>query len=227
MSTSSTLRCVVLISGRGSNLAALIKARDIGTIPLEIALVISDKPQAKGLKIARSAGIRVSCIEADDFADRTHFDLELQQLIAACSADLIILAGFMRILGAPLVKHFRNRIINLHPSLLPKYPGLNTYTRVLEAADPEFGASIHFVTSELDAGTVISQVSLPVHNSDTAATLASRLQPEEHKLLLATLGLFSKFTVSCNNDMLLIDDKTYAQALTLASDGSLHPACSD
>ncbi len=226
MTTSNPLACVVLISGRGSNLAALIKARDSGVIPLEIALVISNKPQAKGLNIARSAGIPVACIEAQDFADRDQFDLKLRQLIEACSADLVILAGFMRILGAPLVNNFSNRIINLHPSLLPKYPGLDTYNRVLEAADPEFGASIHFVTSKLDAGTVISQIRLPVHSTDTAATLASRLQPWEHKLLVATLGLFSKFTVSSNNDMLLIDDKTYEQPFILASDGSLHSACS-
>ena len=222
MSAPRPLRCVVLISGRGSNLAALIEAKDKGILALEIAQVISNKPSAAGLIIAQRAGINSSCIETKDFSDKTSFDLQLQQLIDAHSPDLIILAGFMRILTAPLVAHFHQRIINLHPSLLPKYPGLDTYNRVLEAGDSEYGASIHFVTQQLDAGTVISQVELPVMDTDTAASLAERLQPMEHKLLVATLRLLSTSKVTSKNDMLVVDEKTHTKPFILASDSHLH-----
>ena len=222
MINKKPLRCVVLISGRGSNLAAMIKARDTGIVPLDIARVISNKPHAAGLGLAQAAGIPVSCIESRDFPERDSFDLQLLQLIDECSPDLIVLAGFMRILGAHLVDHLANRAINLHPSLLPKYPGLDTYTKVLEAGDTSYGSSIHFVTKELDAGTIISQARAPVFSTDTSSSLSARLQPLEHKLLIATLQLFYKHTISCKNDMLLVDENTYKQPFILASDGCLH-----
>ncbi len=221
------LRCVVLISGRGSNLAAMIKARDSAELPLEIITVISDKPQAEGLKVAKAAGISSKCIQARDFTDRAHYDLELLRLIDSCQPDLIILAGFMRILGASLVAQLTNKIINLHPSLLPKYPGLDTYNRALAAGDLEYGASIHFVTAELDAGTVISQIRLPVQASDTAYTLAARLQPFEHKLMVATLRLFREHTVKSKSAMLVVDEKTYKNPFTLAAAGYLRAAGTD
>lgn len=213
------LRCLVLLSGRGSNLAAMIGARDSASLPLDICSAISNRNTAKGLEIARAAGIPTVFVDPASYPDRQSYDQELGRQIQESQPDLIVLAGFMRILGPELVNQYRGHIINLHPSLLPKYTGLDTYNRALSAGDTHYGASIHFVTPELDAGTLIGQVTLPIEANDTAEGMANRLQPIEHQLLLASLELFSLHTVRLIDDMLNIDGIAHEKPLHLAADG--------
>ena len=221
MKPVSKLRCLVLLSGRGSNLAAMIAARDSASLPLDICAAISNRNTAKGLEIARTADIPTVFVDPASYPDRKSYDHELSRQIQHWQPDLIVLAGFMRILGPELVNRYRGCIINLHPSLLPKYTGLDTYNRALSAGDTQYGASIHFVTPELDAGALIGQVSLPIETDDTAERMANRLQPIEHQLLLASLELFSLHTVCLIDDMLNIDGIAHEKPLPLAADGHL------
>ncbi|MEW9623987.1 phosphoribosylglycinamide formyltransferase [Rhodanobacter geophilus] len=182
------LRIAVLASGRGSNLAALIAARDAGKLPVEFVLVGSDKASAGALRLAEDAGIPTLALNPKSFPDRPAFDRELFARLAASGAELLVLAGFMRVIDAAVVAEWEGRAINIHPSLLPKYPGLHTHRRCLEAGDAEHGASVHYVTAELDGGPVVAQARIPVGASDTEATLAERLLAEEHRLLPAVVG---------------------------------------
>ncbi len=218
------LRCLVLLSGRGSNLATMIAARDSGQLPLDICAVISNRSTAPGLDIARQADIPAILVDPIRYPERQDYDRQLSRLIQEWQPELIVLAGFMRILGAELVNSHHGRMINLHPSLLPKYTGLDTYNRALTAGDSHYGASIHFVTPALDAGALISQAVLAIEPGDTAEIMAARLQPVEHQLLVASLELFSQHTVELIDDMLHIDGKPYAKPLPLAADGRLIPA---
>lgn len=215
------LRCLVLLSGRGSNLATMIAARDSGRLPLDICAVISNHSTAPGLKIARQADIPAIFVDPVNYPERQDYDRQLSRLIQEWQPDLIVLAGFMRILGAELVNTYAGRMINLHPSLLPKYTGLDTYNRALTAGDSHYGASIHFVTPELDAGALIGQAVLAIAPGDSADIMAARLQPIEHQLLVASLELFSQHTVELINDMLHIDGKPHEKPLLLAADGHL------
>jgi phosphoribosylglycinamide formyltransferase 1 len=178
------LRVAALASGRGSNLAALIAAR----LPVEYVLVGSDKASAGALDVAREAGIPTVAMKAKDFADRLAFDRALFGAVAEAKPDLLVLAGYMRIIDASVVAAWEGRAINIHPSLLPKYRGLHTHRRCLEAGDTEHGASVHFVTAELDGGPVVAQARIAVGPTDTEETLATRLLVEEHKLLPAVVG---------------------------------------
>jgi len=218
------LRCLVLLSGRGSNLAAMIAARDSARLPLDICAVISNCRDAAGLEIARKANIPTIFIDPANYPERRNYDRQLAQIIQKWQPDLVVLAGFMRILGAELVNKYAGCMLNLHPSLLPKYTGLDTYNRALAAGDSHYGASIHFVTPELDAGALIGQAVLAIQAGDTAKHMATRLQPVEHKLLIASLELFSRHTVQLIDDMLHIDGKSYEKPLPLAADGRLIPA---
>jgi phosphoribosylglycinamide formyltransferase-1 len=215
------LRTAVLISGSGSNLQALIDERDAGRLPIDIVQVICNVPGAGGLQRARRAGIPCSILEHGAFARREDFDRALALLIAAGDPQLVVLAGFMRFVGPAVVEPFRGRMINLHPSLLPLYRGTDTYQRALDAGDRQHGASIHFVTEELDGGPVISQVIVPVHDGDDAATLAARLAPMEHRLVVATVELFAAGRVECSDARILLDGKTLEQPLRLQSDDRL------
>ncbi|MDH3925730.1 MAG: phosphoribosylglycinamide formyltransferase, partial [Xanthomonadales bacterium] len=174
------LKTTVLISGGGSNLQALIDARDSGRLNVDITHVISNVADAGGLDRAERAGISSSVLPHGDFDSRDAFDRALALLIAASAPDLVVLAGFMRIIGAPVLEPFQGRLINLHPSLLPLYRGTETYRRAIESGDRQHGASIHFVTAQLDGGPVISQVTIPIETQDSPDTLAARLSPEEH-----------------------------------------------
>ncbi|HEY4293552.1 phosphoribosylglycinamide formyltransferase [Luteibacter sp.] len=185
---SRTLRVAALASGRGSNLAALIAARDAGRLPIEFTLVGSDKKQAGALAIADAAGIPTMALSPKDYATRADFDAALFGRVADSGADLLVLAGYMRIVDAAVVAAWEGRAINVHPSLLPKYRGLHTHRRCLEAGDTEHGASVHFVTAELDGGPVIAQARIAVHPGDGEDDLATRLLVEEHKLLPAVVG---------------------------------------
>lgn len=180
-------RLVVLISGRGSNMQAIVHACQQGELDADVVAVISNRPDAAGLAHARSAGIATRCIDHTNYPSRDAFDAALADAIDEFGADYVVLAGFMRILGSALVERFRDRMINIHPSLLPRYPGLDTHARALAAGDTEHGASVHFVTPELDAGPIIEQVRVPVLPGDTPESLAARVLGEEHALLIRAL----------------------------------------
>lgn len=175
-------KLVILISGRGSNMLSIIKAIESGDLDVTIAAVISNRPDAAGLQSAANAGLPTHVVDHTEFTSREAFDSELTQLIDRYSPDLVILAGFMRILTSDFVSHFENRLINIHPSLLPKFKGLNTHRRAIEAGENEHGATVHFVTAELDDGPIVLQASVPVYQQDDEKTLAARVLEQEHQL---------------------------------------------
>ncbi|MCB1704632.1 MAG: phosphoribosylglycinamide formyltransferase [Halioglobus sp.] len=172
----------VLISGRGSNLQAFIDACDAGQLPARITLVISNNPAAAGLQRAERAGIATLSIDHRDYPSREAFDQALVDALHSSDIDLVILAGFMRILTPVLIKPYLGRLLNIHPSLLPKYPGLKTHQRALDAGDTEAGATVHFVTQELDGGPPVLQVRVPIERGDTADSLAARVAVQEHAI---------------------------------------------
>ncbi len=179
--TADALKIVVLISGNGSNLQAIIDAIESKQINVVIKAVISNKKNAYGLTRAKNVSIATEVIEHKDYSQRIDFDKKLIEVIDSYQADLIVLAGFMRILTDDFVQNYPNKIINIHPSLLPKYKGLHTHKRALEAGDQEHGLTIHFVCPELDSGPIIKQVKIPILAGDNEETLAARLLIEEHK----------------------------------------------
>jgi len=186
------LRLVVLISGNGSNLQAIIDDIANNNLPAQIVAVISNKADAYGLKRAKKAGIEQRVLSYSDFTDRNHYDIALKHLIDEFQPDLIILAGFMRILSNEFVEHYSQKMMNIHPSLLPKYKGLNTHQRVLDAGDKEHGCSVHFVTPELDDGPVILQAKVEVKDNDTAEILAARVHEQEHIIYPKAIQLFAE-----------------------------------
>jgi len=175
-------KLVILISGRGSNMLSIIKAIDNGELDVSIAAVISNRPDALGLSLAEQAGISTSLIDHKQFLSREEFDQALAAEVDRYQPDLVVLAGFMRILTTDFVAHFKNRLINIHPSLLPKFKGLNTHQRAIEAGEEEHGASVHFVTPELDDGPIVLQARVNILETDDATTLAARVLEKEHKL---------------------------------------------
>ena len=175
-------RVAILISGRGSNMAALIEAARAPDFPAEIALVVSSKREAGGLELARQAGIATEVVESRDHPSREAFEAAMQERLSAHRIELVCLAGFMRVLSAPFVERWRGRLINIHPSLLPALRGLHTHQRALAAGLSEHGCTVHFVEPELDAGPIIAQTRVPVLPGDTADTLAARVLVEEHRL---------------------------------------------
>jgi phosphoribosylglycinamide formyltransferase-1 len=181
---------VILISGRGSNMEAVVRALDAEGWPARIAAVISNKPEAGGLAFAQARGIPTAVVPSKSFATRAEFDAKLQETIDVFEPDLVVLAGFMRILTAPFVEHYAGRMLNIHPSLLPLFPGLHTHQQALDAGCVEHGATVHFVTAELDHGPAVLQARIPVLPGDTEATLATRLLVEEHKLYPRAVRLF-------------------------------------
>lgn len=181
---------VILISGRGSNMEAVVRALDAEGWPARIAAVISNKPEAGGLAFAQARGIPTAVVPSKSFATRAEFDAKLQETIDVFEPDLVVLAGFMRILTAPFVEHYAGRMLNIHPSLLPLFPGLHTHQQALDAGCVEHGATVHFVTAELDHGPAVLQARIPVLPGDTEATLATRLLVEEHKIYPRAVRLF-------------------------------------
>ena len=221
MTATPPLPVVVLISGRGSNLQSIIDAVASGTLPIEICAVISNRPDAAGLQRATQAGITTEVIAHSLFEDRASFDQALQTCIDRYQPALVVLAGFMRILTPGFVTHYQGRLLNIHPSLLPDFPGLNTHQRALAAGSREHGASIHFVTGELDGGPVISQVRIPVLPGDDKDSLAARLAPMEHRLVVSTIGFFSQHSVECRDAEVVVDARKLSRPLRLQADGSL------
>ena len=208
-----TLRIAVLASGRGSNLEALIDAMRTGHLPIEIVLVASDRADAIALRIAEAAGIATLALDPRGYADRAGFDADLFARIAAAAPDLLVLAGFMRILDPAVLAPWAGRAINIHPSLLPKYRGLRTHERAIAAGDAIHGASVHFVTAELDGGPVVAQVKIPIESGDTSATLATRLLPHEHRLLVACIGLMAAKRLALEGDAIVFDGHALAAPL--------------
>ncbi|WMO13291.1 phosphoribosylglycinamide formyltransferase [Pseudoalteromonas piscicida] len=201
-------RLVVLISGSGSNLQAIIDACKAGYIQGEIAAVISNKADAYGLTRAQEAGIATSVLDHKQYTSREEYDVALGQLIDSFTPDLVVLAGFMRILTPNLVQKFRGKMLNIHPSLLPKYQGLNTHQRAIDANDAEHGASVHFVTEELDGGPVVCQAKVAVLPDDTAESLAQRVHKQEHILYPLVVKWFSEQRLTMEADYAVFDNKT-------------------
>ena len=215
------MRIVVLASGRGSNLEALIDAQREARLPITIVGVLSDKADARALEIARAAGIAAVHVDPRAFGSRREFDEALFAAIAAAKPDLVVLAGFMRILDPAAFKPWLGRIINIHPSLLPKYPGLHTHRRALEAGDRLHGASVHFVTAELDGGPVLGQVRIEIRPDDTPQSLAERLLPQEHRLLVACVALLAGNRLRWAANGVHLDGAPLDRPLQLDEDGEL------
>jgi len=208
-------RLAVLISGRGSNLKALIDACANGRVNGRIVLVISNRPQAPGLAYAGDAGIPYAVVDHRQYADREAFDRALGDTLDEHQPDLIVLAGFMRVLTSGFVARFANRMVNIHPSLLPDFRGLDTHARALAAGVEHHGASVHFVTTELDGGPVIIQVRVPVCPGDSPESLAARVQAAEHRLYPAAVGLICSGRIHASGDTLWCDGKPMQQPLLL------------
>lgn len=190
---------VILISGRGSNMEAVVRALEAEGWPARVAAVISNKLDAGGLAFAQARGIPTAVVSNKDYATRAEFDAKLQEVIDTFQPDLVVLAGFMRILTAPFVEHYAGRMLNIHPSLLPLFPGLHTHQQALDAGMTEHGATVHFVTAELDHGPSVLQATIPVLPGDTPDLLAARLLAEEHKIYPRAVRLFVE-------DRLVVED---------------------
>lgn len=219
------MRIVVLISGGGSNLQSLLvryhhsksasghqdashcegRGSDALYPDGQIVAVISNRPDAFGLSRARQAGVKALTLDHMGFADRAAFDQALAGMIEALQPDLVVLAGFMRILTDTFVQRFAGRMINIHPSLLPKYPGLNTHQRALEAGDAQAGATVHFVTAELDGGPAIAQLAVPINHNDTADSLARKVLVQEHKLYPLVVEWFVKGRIKLEDNLAVLD----------------------
>ncbi len=202
-----TRRIVVLISGSGSNLQAIIDACKTPDYPGQVVGVISNKADAYGLTRAANADIANEVLSHKDFADRETYDQALIKKIDAYQADLVVLAGFMRILTPNFVQHFSGKLLNIHPSLLPKYQGLNTHQRAIDAGDTEHGVSVHFVTEELDGGPVILQAKVPIFAEDDADILASRIHQQEHRIYPLVVKWFCADRLVMQGDNAVLDGK--------------------
>lgn len=201
------LPVVVLISGRGSNLQAIINAIAHDALPVEIRAVISNRPDAPGLQFARDAGIPVAIVDHRAFPERASFENALARAIDAHAPKLVVLAGFMRVLGADFVRRYQGRMINIHPSLLPEFPGLDTHARVLAAGRSRHGATVHFVTPDVDGGPAIVQAAVPVLTDDTPDTLAARVLHEEHRILPLALKWFAENRLSIRGGRVSLDGR--------------------
>ena len=205
--SSASKRLVILVSGGGSNLQSLIDGCVNGDINATVSAVISNNPDAGGLERAAVAGIPNVAIDHRAFESREAFDLALSELIDSFSPNLVILAGFMRILTPGFVDHFLGRMMNIHPSLLPAYPGLYTHRRAIEAGDKKAGATVHFVTPELDGGPSIVQAQVAIESSDDEATLASKVLAFEHKIYPEAVKWFCDDRLIMDNDGVKLDNQ--------------------
>jgi phosphoribosylglycinamide formyltransferase 1 len=198
---------VILISGRGSNMRALIEHSRDAASSYEVALVLSDKSAAAGLEAARDLGVPARAVVPVDPADRAAYDRALAAAIDPYAPSLVVLAGFMRILSGEFVAHYQGRILNIHPSLLPKYPGLHTHRRVLDAHETEHGATVHFVTEQLDGGPAVIQARIRVNPDDDADSLAARVQAEEHRIYPLAVRWFCEGRLRCAGGRAWLDGK--------------------
>lgn len=200
---------VVLISGSGSNLQAIIDACQNDTIKnANVVAVLSNKANAYGLERAKNAGIQAINLTVADYENRDAYDKAMIEQIDLFKPDLVILAGYMRILSGEFVRHFQGKLLNIHPSLLPKYPGLHTHQRALDAGDEEHGTSVHFVTEELDGGPVILQAKVPIFDEDTIEDITARVQLQEHSIYPLVTNWFLQQRLSMENDKAVLDGQT-------------------
>lgn len=197
---------VVLISGRGSNMTAIARALREERWPATIACVIADRPQAAGIGHADAMGLATGLVDYCGFASRGDFEHALRETIDRHAPDVVVLAGFMRILGDAFVEHYRGRLLNIHPSLLPAYPGLATHRRALQAGVAVHGATVHLVGSELDAGPIVAQAALAVHPDDDESTLASRVLELEHRLYPMALRWFVEDRLELDGERVRLRD---------------------
>ena len=207
------LPVAVVISGRGSNMEAIARAAQLGDSRFRVVRVIADRPEAGGLARAAALGVPTAVVPVKSFADRAAFEQALQAEIAASGAELVALAGFMRILSAQFVARFEGRLLNIHPSLLPRYKGLDTHARVLAARDSHHGASVHFVTPELDGGPVIMQGRLQVRAGDTPETISARVHALEHIIYPHVCSLIAAGRVECRGGTVYFDGAPLAGPL--------------
>ena len=201
------LKLAVLISGRGSNMSAIARACGEEKINARVEVVISDRPQAGGLGVARELGIEALTVAWQGAGGREGFERIVRATLDAREVDVVVLAGFMRILSPQFTAYYAGRMLNIHPSLLPKYTGLHTHQRVLEARDSEHGASVHFVTAELDGGPLILQSKVPVHPGDTEDELAARVQATEHVIYPRVLGMMADGRLAWDEGRVRLDGK--------------------
>jgi phosphoribosylglycinamide formyltransferase-1 len=206
----ATCDVVVLLSGTGSNLQALIDSTRTGDSPARIAAVISNRSDAYGLQRAKDAGIATRTLDHKAFEGREAFDSALIELIDTFNPKLVVLAGFMRILSADFVRHYAGRLLNIHPSLLPKYKGMHTHQRALDAGDSEHGCSVHFVTEELDGGPLVVQAVVPVESDDSAQTLAQRVHTQEHRIYPLAVRWFAEGRLILGEQGALLDGQLLA-----------------
>jgi phosphoribosylglycinamide formyltransferase-1 len=206
----ATCDVVVLLSGSGSNLQALIDNSQAGDNPARIRAVISNRADAYGLQRAAAAGIETRTLDHKAFEGREAFDAALIELIDAFEPKLVVLAGFMRILSADFVRHYQGRLLNIHPSLLPKYKGLHTHQRALEAGDTEHGCSVHFVTEELDGGPLVVQAVIPVELDDSPQSLAQRVHVQEHQIYPMAVRWFAEGRLTLGEHGALLDGQLLA-----------------
>lgn len=212
------LPVVVLISGRGSNMQVIAEQARAGALPIDVRAVISDRPQAAGLAVAADMGIATEALPPAGFSDRASYDAALAERVGRYEPALVVLAGFMRILSPCFIQAFSGRLLNIHPSLLPLYRGLHTHRRALAAGDREHGASVHFVTEELDGGPVVLQARVPVLPGDTEATLAQRVQRGEHRIYPQAIDWFARGRLSVQADCACLDGRPLASPRILQLD---------
>jgi phosphoribosylglycinamide formyltransferase-1 len=219
MTGAGKLRVAVLISGSGTNLQAIIDAVATDNLPVELIAVLSDRPHAYGLQRARAAGIPAIAVDYKSFASRSDYDAKLAAELAALRPDLIVLAGYMRILPASTVNAYLGRMLNVHPSLLPAYPGLDTYARAMAAGERQHGATIHFVTPELDAGPAIIQYRVPIKAGDTEAILRHRVQTGEYRIYPEAIRWIAEGRVQLAANKVLLDNEALAAPVVVEGDG--------
>jgi len=222
MTATARLPIVILISGRGSNLESIINCAASGALEVDIRAVISNRPAAAGLRIAEAAGIPVEVIDHTSYVERMAFERALQVRIDTCQPGLVVLAGFMRLLTAGFVAHYHGRMVNIHPSLLPALPGLDTHRRALQAGLTEHGASVHFVTAEMDGGPVLLQARVPVRNDETPDTLAGRVLEQEHRMYPLAIQWFVDGRIFLDeNGHISFDGNPLTQPKDLATENPL------
>jgi phosphoribosylglycinamide formyltransferase-1 len=221
MNARAPLRLAILISGRGSNMSALARACDEGRLNAQPSIVIADRADAGGLPIARELGIATLTIERKGFTDPKAFEDALDEALLNAGFDLLCLAGFMRILSPEFTARHAGRTLNIHPSLLPKYRGLHTHRRVLEAGDAEHGASVHFVTAELDGGPVVLQSRLPVLRGDTEDSLAARVLATEHVIYPKAIGWIAEGRLQWRDSRPWLDNEPLTAPIVEDFDGTV------
>lgn len=207
-----TPKIVILISGSGSNMLSIVEAVKNQQIEADVACVISNKAQALGIEKAKQQGIATQVVEHNQFASKADFEQALSQAIDEYSPDLVVLAGFMRILSSEFVNRYLGRLLNIHPSLLPKYTGLNTHQRAIEAQDKEHGATVHFVIPELDAGPSIVQAVVPIKADDTQETLQKRVLEQEHIIYPIVISWYINGRVQFKDNQAFFDNKPLPNA---------------